>query len=91
MSTKQTPSFESAQQAKYARVDEITRRAAELDPPITSDALQLLPAFQAAHNIPRPLDDSEWSRLQKRLLEQRAEAEQQAKIKVGKNAVDLGM
>jgi hypothetical protein len=37
-----------------------------------------MPAFQAAHNIARPLQDAEWSQLQERFQEQRADAEKLA-------------
>jgi hypothetical protein len=68
-------SFESAQKAKTERVEEIVRRAAQLQPPIPEELLRQMPAFQAAHNIPRPLEDSEWPQLQMRFQEQRARAE----------------
>ncbi|KAF2435835.1 hypothetical protein EJ08DRAFT_645519 [Tothia fuscella] len=70
--------FESAQIAKNARVQEIIHRAAQLDPPIYLDVLRHMPAFSAAHNIPRQLDDVEWVQLQNRFREQRAEAERLA-------------
>jgi hypothetical protein len=90
---KQPSSFESAQRAKTARVDEIVRRAAQLQPPIPSDVLQHMPAFQAAHNIARPLQDAEWSQLQQRFQEQRADAERLAIdfIVKGKNEDNMRM
>jgi hypothetical protein len=75
-----TPSFEFAQQAKNARVQEIVKRAAELSPPIHLNLLQHMPAFHAAHNIPRQLEDSEWAQLKGRFLEQKAEAERLAQV-----------
>jgi len=84
-------SFESAQKAKSLRVIKIIQRAAELDPPLPLSVLRHIPAFQAAHNIPRQLQDSEWPLLQSRFQEQRAEAEQLAQVQTEKVQISTAM
>jgi hypothetical protein len=67
--------FEEAQFQKAARLQDLARRAAELDPPIPFDVLRHTPAYQVAQHIARPLDDFEWSTLRVCLEAQRPQAE----------------
>ncbi|KAF2397577.1 hypothetical protein EJ06DRAFT_533183 [Trichodelitschia bisporula] len=71
-------SFEDAERMKAQRTEQIRQRAAQLHPPIPSDLLEYMPSFKAARLIARPLDDTEWASLEKRLIQQRPEAEQLA-------------
>jgi hypothetical protein len=63
----------AAREIQNARRQEITRRSAAEG--ISSLLLFHIPAFQAAQNITRPLDDNEWRLLLPRIQAQRPEAE----------------
>lgn len=67
--------FEEAQYQKTARLQDLARRALELDPPIPLNVLKHTPAYQVAQHIARPLDNFEWSSLRDRLEAQRPQAE----------------
>lgn len=64
-----------ANEAKANRRQEIERRCAALDPPLLSNVLVHMEAFQAAIQISQPLNDQAWHVLKPRLLTQRAYAE----------------
>lgn len=67
---------EQVAQSRAKRRAEIERRAMLLDPPLTANVLAHIPSFQAALQIPQPLDDNAWDLLEPRLLAQRKDAEQ---------------
>jgi hypothetical protein len=67
---------EEVLEMKTTRRKEIERRAMMLKPPLSPNILVHIPSFQAALQIPLPLDDSAWELLKPRLLAQRADAEQ---------------
>lgn len=75
----QTPrperSIREVNEAKASRRLEIERRCAALDPPLLSNVLVHMEAFQAAVQISQPLNDQAWHVLKPRLLTQRAYAE----------------
>jgi hypothetical protein len=75
----QTPrperSIREVNEAKASRRLEIERRCAALDPPLRSNVLLHMEAFQAAIQISQPLNDQAWHVLKPRLLTQRAYAE----------------
>ncbi|KAK3334776.1 hypothetical protein B0H65DRAFT_331918 [Neurospora tetraspora] len=66
---------EEVAELKAIRKAEIERRALLLDPPLTPNVLQHLPAFEAAMQIVLPFQDKDWDFLKPRLLTQRGEAE----------------
>ncbi|KAI0110026.1 hypothetical protein F4814DRAFT_425390 [Daldinia grandis] len=78
-----TRTREEALELKAARRTEIERRAIELDPPLPSNVLEHIPAFQAAIQIISPLDDHAWGLLKSRLLAQRTAAEQRERHEQG--------
>ncbi|KAI0845621.1 hypothetical protein F5Y00DRAFT_165740 [Daldinia vernicosa] len=82
-SGSRTRTREEALELKAARRTEIERRAMELDPPLPSNILEHIPAFQAAIQIITPLDDYAWDLLKPRLLAQRTAAEQRERREQG--------
>ena len=62
-------------EAKSMRRAEIERRCMTLVPPIPPSILCHMQSFQAALQIPRPLNEREWAFLKPNLLEQRSAAE----------------
>lgn len=63
---------------KAQRKEEIERRCLLLDPPIPGNVLIHLDAFQAALQIPLPMDDKAWESLKDRLIPQRPMGEARA-------------
>ncbi|KAF3059368.1 hypothetical protein GL218_05062 [Daldinia childiae] len=86
-----TRTREEALELKAARRTEIERRAMELDPPLPSNVLEHIPAFQAAIQIISPLDDHAWDLLKPRLLAQRIAAEQRERREQGLTPTQTGL
>lgn len=63
-------SRERARIRSYKKQD-IIARCNKLSPPITGEMLERLDAFDAALQVPMPLNDSSWETLKGRLLQQR--------------------
>ncbi|KAI0450140.1 hypothetical protein F5B21DRAFT_492176 [Xylaria acuta] len=68
---------EEAEGMKAARRVEIERRASELEPPIPTHILALIPSFQAAIQITSPFDDTAWNLLKPRLIVQRKDVDRE--------------
>ncbi|KAI2776958.1 hypothetical protein F4815DRAFT_324138 [Daldinia loculata] len=86
-----TRTREEALELKAARRTEIERRAMELNPPLPSNVLEHIPAFQAAIQIISPLDDHAWDLLKPRLLVQRTAAEQRERREQGVPPTQSGL
>ncbi|KAL1883840.1 hypothetical protein VTK73DRAFT_7628 [Phialemonium thermophilum] len=71
----------AAAERQAARRTEIERRAALFDPAILPDILQRLPPFQAAAQLPTPLDNKAWELLEPHLLADRVLLDDGAKTK----------
>ncbi|RMZ78021.1 hypothetical protein DV737_g4081, partial [Chaetothyriales sp. CBS 132003] len=73
---KPDKNFHEIIRLKAERRAEIERRCLDLEPPIRASTLTYMKAFNAAVQIPMPLNDNAWEALKIRLLAQRPEAEQ---------------
>nr|POF26293.1 hypothetical protein CFP56_22442 [Quercus suber] len=63
------------EQARQARRADIERRCSQLEPPLRSEVLQHIEAFQAAMQITTPMTDKQWDLLRPRILARREAAE----------------
>ncbi|KAI8956793.1 hypothetical protein F5Y11DRAFT_133057 [Daldinia sp. FL1419] len=86
-----TRTKEEALELKAARRIEIERRALELNPPLLPNILTHMPAFQAAIQIIKPLDDHAWGLLKPRLLAQKVAAEQRERREQGGSSAQSGL
>ncbi|RMD42616.1 hypothetical protein DV735_g2503, partial [Chaetothyriales sp. CBS 134920] len=73
---KPEKNFQEVIRLKGERRAEIERRCLDLEPPIKASTLTYMDAFNAAVQIPMPLNDNAWEALKPRLLAQRPDAEQ---------------
>lgn len=72
---KTTRNPQEVEEARAARKADIERRCLQLEPPLTPNVLQHMESYQAALQIPTPMDDRQWETLLPRLLLQREVAE----------------
>ncbi|KXL46642.1 hypothetical protein M433DRAFT_65402, partial [Acidomyces richmondensis BFW] len=70
-----TRSPQEVEEARASRKADIERRCLQLEPPLTPNVLQHMDSYQAALQIPTPMDDRQWETLLPRLLVQREVAE----------------
>ncbi|RMZ79449.1 hypothetical protein DV738_g3289, partial [Chaetothyriales sp. CBS 135597] len=74
---KPEKSFQEVIKLKAERRSEIERRCLDLEPPIKPSTLTFMDAFNAAVQIPIPLNDNAWEALKPRLLAQLPAAKQE--------------
>lgn len=83
--TRPERSIREVNEAKANRRLEIERRCGALDPPLLTNVLTHMEAFQAAIQISQPLNDQAWHVLKPRLLAQRAYAERRENERAAQN------
>ncbi|RMZ88794.1 hypothetical protein DV736_g3974, partial [Chaetothyriales sp. CBS 134916] len=88
---KPEKNFQEIIRLKAERRAEIERRCLDLEPPIRASTLTYMDAFNAAVQIPMPLNDNAWEALKTRLLAQRPDAEQKEAENVMETSPDASL
>lgn len=66
---------------KDARKDFFKEKALKLDPPLSGEALEMLPKYKASIEIPKPPTERSWQELLPKIQEARVKAEKRIRIK----------